>query len=84
MFNEFYDRMFNPTLKSNPIAPPDFSTQITTKYQNAGSALHSMYVDEPPLLATEAFSHINDLVWSTLAGSTTAMELNGAVGPHAE
>mgnify|MGYP006898384661 CR=1 FL=1 len=84
MFNEFYDRMFNPTQKPNPIAPPDFSTQITTKYQGSNPALHSMYVDEPPLLATEAFSHINDLVWSTLSGSSTAMELNGAIGPHAE
>jgi hypothetical protein len=84
MFNEFYDRMFNPTLKSNPIAPPDFGTQITSKYNGSNPALHSMYVDEPSLLAAEAFSHINDLVWSTLNGGSTAMELNGAIGPHAE
>jgi len=84
MFNEFYDRMFNPTLKSNPIAPPDFGAQITSKYNGSNPALHSMYVDEPPLLATEAVSHMNDLVWSYLNGGSTAMELNGAIGPHAE
>jgi hypothetical protein len=72
--------------RRNPIliAPPDFSTQITTKYQGSNPALHSMYVDEPPLLATEAFSHINDLVWSHSIGKFNCHGVNGAIGPHAE
>lgn len=84
MFNEFYDIMFNPTQKPNPVTPPNFGGQISTKYPTVDSTLHSTYVDEPPLLAAEAFGKINHLVDSVIGTRNGGMELNGAIGPHTE
>lgn len=84
MFNEFYDIMFNPTQKPNPVTPPNFGGQISAKYPTADSTLHSTYVDEPPLLAAEAFGKINHLVDSVIGTRNGGMELNGAIGPHTE
>lgn len=84
MFNEFYDRLFNPTRKTNPLTPPALGAQINAKYQSAGTGLHSTYVDKPPLLATEAFALINHLVDSTIGARNSGMELNGAISPHTE
>ncbi|GAB1347822.1 hypothetical protein MASR1M107_00330 [Ignavibacteriales bacterium] len=84
MFNEFYDIMFNPTQKPNPVTPPNFGGQISAKYPTADSTLHSTYVDEPPLLAAEAFGKINHLVDSVIGARNGGMELNGAIWPHTE
>ena len=84
MFNEFYDIMFNPTQKSNPVTPPNFGEQISKKYETTYPDLHSTYVDEPPLLAAEAFAKINYLVDLEMGSYYPAMELNGAIGPHTE
>jgi hypothetical protein len=84
MFNEFYDIMFNPTQKSDPVTPPNFGVQISDKYPTIYSDLHSTYVDEPPLLAAEAFAKINYLVDLEMGSDYPAMELNGAIGPHTE
>ncbi len=88
MFTDPYDRMFNPTQRTIPLPQPEpsLADQIIDKYAGLYQepAFHSLYIDEPSLLATESFSHISDLVRSNLPGSSTPAELNGAIGPHTE